>query len=218
MINNNFSVPTNRLILKVNQLTTDILSRIPDDIDYEATVKLIGPKRQPLDVVLLQEIQRYNALLRKTRSSLTDLQLAIKGLILMSPELEDIFICVFEGRVPSIWLMAYPSLKLLGAWTRDLVNRVEHFREWASTTHAPVLFWLAAYTFPTGFLTAVLQTSARMWNVSIDTLSWEFTVFTIDETAIVEPPVVIFKLFQPSSKVSSFNCLFASSLMERKLG
>lgn len=183
--------PINKSSLKVNQLTSDILSKIPDNIDYEATVKLIGPKKTPLDVVLLQEIQRYNVLLRKTRNSLNDLQLAIKGLILMSHELEEIFFCVFEGRVPSIWLMAYPSLKLLGAWTRDLVNRVEHFNEWALTTHAPVLFWLAAYTFPTGFLTAVLQTSARMWNVSIDTLSWEFTVFTIDETAIVEPPMVI---------------------------
>ncbi|XP_076240945.1 dynein heavy chain 2, axonemal kl-2 [Calliopsis andreniformis] len=174
---------------KVTQLTTDILSKIPANIDYELTVKLIGPNRSPLDVVLLQEIQRYNILLQKTRSSLKNLQLAIKGLILMSPDLEEIFTCVNEGRVPSIWLFAYPSMKLLGAWTRDLVSRIEHFGEWARTTHPPLLFWLAAYTFPTGFLTAVLQTSARLWNVSIDTLSWEFNVFTIDESAIIEPPV-----------------------------
>ncbi|XP_043512192.1 dynein axonemal heavy chain 2 [Frieseomelitta varia] len=174
---------------KVTQLITDVLSRIPNDIDYETAEKLIGPKKTPLDVVLLQEIQRYNVLLKKTRGSLKDLQLAIQGLVLMSPDLEEIFNCVYEGRVPSIWLTAYPSLKLLGAWTRDLVSRVEHFSEWAQTTHPPLLFWLAAYTFPTGFLTAVLQTSARLWGVSIDSLSWEFTVFTIDESAIIEPPV-----------------------------
>lgn len=169
----------------------DILSRIPNDIDYETALKLIGPKKSPLDVVLLQEIQRYNILLQKTRSSLKDLQLAIQGLVLMSSNLEEIFTCVHEGRVPSIWLTTYPSLKLLGAWTRDLVSRVEHFNEWARTTHPPLLFWLAAFTFPTGFLTAVLQTSARLWNVSIDSLSWEFSVFTIDESAIIEPPMVI---------------------------
>lgn len=45
----------------------------------------------------------------------------------------------------------------LGSWTRDLIMRVEHFSRWAETTHPPVLFWLAAFTFPTGFLTAVLQ-------------------------------------------------------------
>ncbi|XP_076651590.1 dynein heavy chain 2, axonemal kl-2 [Halictus rubicundus] len=173
---------------KVTQLTADILSRIPANIDYETAQKLIGPKKSPLDVVLLQEIQRYNILLKKTRNSLRNLQQAIKGLVLMSPDLEEIFNCVYEGRVPSIWLIAYPSLKLLGAWTRDLVSRIELFEEWAQTTHPPLLFWLAAFTFPTGFLTAVLQTSARLWNVSIDSLSWEFSVFTIDDGAIIEPP------------------------------
>ncbi|XP_078053365.1 dynein heavy chain 2, axonemal kl-2 [Augochlora pura] len=173
---------------KVTQLTTDILSKIPANIDYETAQKLIGPRKSPLDVVLLQEIQRYNVLLTKTRGSLNNLQLAIRGLVLMSPDLEEIFHCVNEGRVPSAWLIAYPSLKLLGAWTRDLVSRIELFREWAQSTHPPLLFWLAAFTFPTGFLTAVLQTSARLWNVSIDSLSWEYVVFTIDESAIIEPP------------------------------
>ncbi|XP_076295130.1 dynein heavy chain 2, axonemal kl-2 [Lasioglossum baleicum] len=172
----------------VTQLTADILSRIPAKIDYETAQKLIGPKKSPLDVVLLQEIQRYNILIRKTRKSLTNLQQAITGLVLMSPDLEEIFNCVYEGRVPSVWLIAYPSLKTLGAWTRDLVSRMELFVEWAQTTHPPLLFWLAAFTFPTGFLTAVLQMSARLWNVSIDSLSWEFSVFTIDESAIIEPP------------------------------
>ena len=60
---------------------------------------------------------------------------------------------------------AFPSLKPLGAWTRDLVLRVEQFAQWASTTHPPVLFWLSGFTFPTGFLTAVLQTAARKNNV-----------------------------------------------------
>ncbi|XP_072759448.1 dynein axonemal heavy chain 2 [Anoplolepis gracilipes] len=174
---------------KVMQLANDILSRIPETIDYETTERLIRPNKTPLNVVLLQEIGRYNALLIKTRDGLEELQRGIMGLVLMSRELEEIFECIYEGRVPSLWLTAYPSLKLLGAWTRDLINRVEHFANWAQTTHPPLLFWLAAYTFPTGFLTAVLQTSARLWNVSIDSLSWEFTVFTTDESAIIEPPM-----------------------------
>ncbi|KAL0129633.1 hypothetical protein PUN28_001711 [Cardiocondyla obscurior] len=174
---------------KVMQLASDILSKIPERIDYEITEKLIRSRKTPLDVVLLQEIGRYNVLLAKTRDSLEELQRSIKGSVLMSRELEEIFVCMYDGRVPSLWLTAYPSLKLLGAWTRDLINRVEHFANWAQTTHPPLLFWLAAYTFPSGFLTAVLQTSARLWNVSIDSLSWEFTVFSLDESAIIEPPV-----------------------------
>lgn len=169
----------------------DILSKIPNCIDYETTEKLIGPTKTPLDVVLLQEIVRYNELLVKTRMSLDDLQRAIKGLVLMSEELEEIFTCIYEGRVPTPWLVTYPSLKQLGSWTRDLINRIEHFSKWAETTHPPLLFWLAAYTFPTGFLTAVLQTSARLWNISIDSLSWEFFVFSVEDSAIAEPPAVI---------------------------
>ncbi|KAG2468256.1 DYH2 protein, partial [Polypterus senegalus] len=83
---------------------------------------------------------------------------------------------------------AYPSLKPLGSWTRDLVHRVEQFSKWAETTHPPVLFWLSGFTFPTGFLTAVLQASARQNNISVDTLSWEFIVSTVDDNNLLYPP------------------------------
>lgn len=43
--------------------------------------------------------------------------------------------------------------------------RVEQFELWASRAHPPVIFWLSGFTFPTGFLTAVLQASARQNNV-----------------------------------------------------
>lgn len=161
---------------KVSQLAADVLSKLPHTVDYELADRLMGLNKSPLDVVLLQEIQRYNKLLVSIKSSLEDLQKGIVGLVVMSSELEEIFTCIYEGRVPSGWLngiltdillkgenfirhisKAYPSLKLLGSWTRDLVARVEHFAVWAETTHPPLLFWLSAYTFPTGFLTAVLQ-------------------------------------------------------------
>lgn len=43
---------------KVSQLAADVLSKIPELIDYEHTEKLIGAHKTPLDVVLLQEISR----------------------------------------------------------------------------------------------------------------------------------------------------------------
>ena len=83
----------------------------------------------------------------------------------MSSDLEEVFNCIHNAQVPPLWGKAYPSQKALGAWTRDLVMRVEQFSLWATTTHPPVLFWLSGFTFPTGFLTAVLQTAARKNNV-----------------------------------------------------
>lgn len=41
---------------QVLQLSADILSKVPDPIDYEGTDKLIGAEKTPLDVVLLQEV------------------------------------------------------------------------------------------------------------------------------------------------------------------
>lgn len=89
---------------KVSQMAADVLSKIPEVIDYEHTEKLIGAHKAPLDVVLLQEISRYNTLLSSIVVSLDELQKGIKGLVVMSSELEEIFTCIYEGRVPSGWL------------------------------------------------------------------------------------------------------------------
>lgn len=89
---------------KVSALASDVLSKLPQPIDYNTTDKLIGAHKKPLDVVLLQEIQRYNALLETINCSLVDLQRGIAGLVVMSTELDEIFNCIYNGRVPPSWL------------------------------------------------------------------------------------------------------------------
>ena len=56
---------------------------------------------------ILLQITRYNALLVEMHSSLQDLQKGIQGLVVLSAELEDIFICIYEGRVPTGWLKGF---------------------------------------------------------------------------------------------------------------
>lgn len=174
--------------LGVLELAANIARQIPDNIDYEGTRKILSVDPSPLNVVLLQEIQRYNTLMNEIRRSLKDLEKGIQGLVVMTLELEMIFLCIFDGRVPRSWEKAYPSLKPLSAWTRDLVQRIDQLSKWAETAHAPTIFWLSGFTFPTGFLTAVLQTSARQNNISVDTLSWDFTVMTVNDSNIMGPP------------------------------
>uniref|UniRef100_A0A8C6W7X2 Dynein axonemal heavy chain 2 n=1 Tax=Nannospalax galili TaxID=1026970 RepID=A0A8C6W7X2_NANGA len=173
---------------KVLELATDVKQKIPEMIDYEGTQKLLALDPSPLNVVLLQEIHRYNKLMRTILSSLTDLEKGIQGLIVMSTSLEEIFNCIFDAHVPPLWGKAYPSQKPLASWTRDLAVRVEQFELWANRARPPVIFWLSGFTFPTGFLTAVLQSSARQNNISVDTLSWEFIVSTVDDSNLVYPP------------------------------
>ncbi|XP_047688045.1 dynein axonemal heavy chain 2 isoform X1 [Prionailurus viverrinus] len=173
---------------KVLELAADVKQKIPEMIDYEGTRKLLAMDPSPLNVVLLQEIQRYNKLMETILFSLTDLEKGIQGLIVMSTSLEEIFNCIFDAHVPPLWGKAYPSQKPLASWTRDLATRVEQFELWASRARPPVLFWLSGFTFPTGFLTAVLQASARQNNISVDSLSWEFIVSTVDDSNLVYPP------------------------------
>ncbi|XP_051578639.1 dynein axonemal heavy chain 2 [Myxocyprinus asiaticus] len=173
---------------KVLELSADVLQKIPGQIDYEGTRKLLKDDLSPLNVVLMQEIQRYNTLLHTIRLSLLELEKGIKGLVVMSSSLEETFHCIHDARVPPLWEKAYPSLKPLASWTRDLCQRVEQFARWAETARPPIIFWLSGFTFPTGFLTAVLQSSARQHNVSVDTLSWEFTVSTVDDKNLLFPP------------------------------
>ena len=173
---------------KVLDLAADVLKQIPEPIDLQAAANLLVDDSSALKVVLLQEIDRYNVLLKTIRSSLVDLERGIKGLVVMSSDLDQVFICILEARVPPLWEKAYPSLKPLASWTRDLILRVKQFSTWAESAHPPVLFWLSAFTFPTGFLTAVLQTGARQNNVSVDQLSWEFHVSTVDDANITTQP------------------------------
>lgn len=49
------------------------------------------------------QIERYNVLLNEIRQSLTDLEKGIQGLVVMSSELEDIFSCLYDARVPPSW-------------------------------------------------------------------------------------------------------------------
>ena len=48
---------------QVLELATDVKQKIPEMIDYEGTRKLLALDPAPLNVVLLQEIQRYNQLM-----------------------------------------------------------------------------------------------------------------------------------------------------------
>eukprot|EP01013_Petalomonas_cantuscygni_P015244 TRINITY_DN3132_c0_g1_i1.p1 TRINITY_DN3132_c0_g1~~TRINITY_DN3132_c0_g1_i1.p1 ORF type:complete len:192 (-),score=38.85 TRINITY_DN3132_c0_g1_i1:104-679(-) len=57
----------------------------------------------------------------------------------------------------------------LGAWTQELTRRVEFLRSWVDFG-PPVVYWLPAFSFPQGFVTAALQARARATATPIDEL------------------------------------------------
>lgn len=58
------------------------------------------------------------------QTSLETLNKAIAGLVVMSEEMEKVYNSFLNNQVPSLWsTTAYPSLKPLGSWVKDLILR-----------------------------------------------------------------------------------------------
>jgi len=87
-------------------------------------------------------------LIRVVKNSLHDLQKAIKGLVVMSQELEYMYYSFLSNKVPENWQkVAYPSLKPLGSWIKDFLERVEFFKDWI-TKQKLASYFLSALYFP----------------------------------------------------------------------
>lgn len=52
-----------------------------------------------LSTVLVHEVDRYNILLKKIHISIENLQRAIKGFVVMSEELENVFVALVNNQV-----------------------------------------------------------------------------------------------------------------------
>lgn len=82
------------------------------------------------------------------RSSLKDLQQAIKGIIVMSETLDSMYLSLQNNTVPLNWeAVGYPSLKPLASWYIDLVARVAFIQDWL-VNGKPLSFWISGLFFP----------------------------------------------------------------------
>uniref|UniRef100_A0A1B6CU24 AAA+ ATPase domain-containing protein n=1 Tax=Clastoptera arizonana TaxID=38151 RepID=A0A1B6CU24_9HEMI len=168
----------------VYELSDTIISRIITKIDKDqaraSIIKLDSKGRQPsLTTVLFQEVDRFNKMLYIIHGSLIDLQKAIKGLVVMSEALEEVYNAFISNQVPKMWAAcSYPSLKSLGSWIRDLELRLDFISVWLSWG-APLSFWLSGFFFPQGFVTGALQAHSRKYGLPIDQLKVDFEVTTV---------------------------------------
>ncbi|KAJ3021047.1 UNVERIFIED_CONTAM: Dynein heavy chain 6, axonemal [Siphonaria sp. JEL0065] len=135
-----------------------------------------GRMLNSLSTVLCQEAARFNKLLTLLKITLENLIKAVKGLVVMSAELEKVFQSLQNNEVPAVWAKAaYPSLKPLASWVKDLKMRVDFLNEWLDNGQ-PASFWLPGLFYPQGFLTGILQNHSRKYNIPIDSLIFAYKV------------------------------------------
>jgi dynein heavy chain, axonemal len=95
----------------------DIQAKVPKEFDLMMIAKQIGVDRTPAQIVLLQELERWNKLVVKMGQSLSDLQKALVGEIGMSDALDELGAEVFNGFLPSMFRRLAPDTQMkLGKW------------------------------------------------------------------------------------------------------
>lgn len=158
-------------------LCTDILAKMPSQFDTETVMsKFPTTYQESMNTVLTQECIRYNSLLDVMDRSLKETIKALKGLVVMSPELEAVAYSMYDNQVPEMWAnKAYPSLKPLSSWVTDLLERCRFISDWIARGTPPV-YWISGFFFPQAFLTGTLQNYARKNAFPIDTVSFSFQV------------------------------------------
>ena len=106
--------------------------------------------------------------------SLASVKKALKGLVVMSEELDALSNSLFDNQVPAMWAdKGFLSLKPLASWTQDLNDRIDFLKDWIDNG-TPKVFWISGFFFPQAFITGTLQNYARKYKIAVDQLSFDY--------------------------------------------
>jgi dynein heavy chain len=202
----------------ISNLAQDIATKVPEDFDMLVTRRELIEKLKamsdsgmadddevdeddeegashikplpPTTVVLLQELERWNALVIKMSTSLAELQKALKGIVGMSAELDELADSLFNGFLPPAWRRLAPGTeKGLGSWIQHFLRRYAQYKTWVETARDPKVIWLSGLHIPESYLTALVQTTCRrrLWPLDKSTLYTKVTRFTSPDEVDAKP-------------------------------
>jgi len=140
-----------------------------EDFQNQMNPEEVGPFQN----VLILELKALNKLAAAMRLSLSTLKLGFEGRLTMSEAMERLEEELSLDKVPAAWAkLAWPSLRMLGAWKFNLLQRVAQLNDWmASPMDIPKCLWLGGLVNPQSYLTAIRQTTAQRQSLELDRLT-----------------------------------------------
>lgn len=131
----------------------DIKSKLGDDTD----------ENKPYQNVFLQECEVMGVLIDQVIKSMTEIQMANKGELTMSEQMESLMNSIFLNKVPEIWMnLSFESTRGLASWLDNLKQRLEQLTMWKEDpVKMPTVTFLNRLKNPQSFLTAIKQVYAR---------------------------------------------------------
>jgi len=179
----------------VLQKAAELVDKLPvdyvEDAYKERIVVYMGGLDVPLNIFLFQEIQRFQMVVGLVRHMLVVLQQAIRGEVVMTPELVQALNAIYDARVPPTWLHNAGGDEIswmsptLGLWFGILTQREEQYRSWLDNRR-PYSFWLTGFFNPQGFLTATKQEVTRKHVQEGETWALDDVVYHTEVTEFVK--------------------------------
>jgi dynein heavy chain len=156
----------------ITSIADEILGKSIPELFDEYNIRKSFDVPTPTQVVLLQELERYNRLIVKMKSTILDLKRALNGEIGMSADLDILGTSFFNGFLPPMWArLAPPTMKNLVGWIAHFERRFKQYRAWIDIEE-PKVMWLSGLHIPESYLTALIQTTcrARAWALDKSTM------------------------------------------------
>lgn len=99
--------------------------------DLREVRKIYRHEMSPTKIVLLQELERFNVLLKDMKSRLIMLRRALAGEIGMDSILDNVAWSLFNGQLPATWRKRCPqTTKNLGGWIDHFQKRQDQYFKW----------------------------------------------------------------------------------------